>query len=319
MKHSSKVRAETKSVSPQTLEALAQFRGELISFLKGKDTLVDAISCALLASGHLLLEDVPGVGKTTLIKAVSKLLGLEMKRVQCTSDLLPSDILGVEVYQSGNQEFVFHAGPIFSNILLVDELNRASPRTQSALLEAMGEGFVTIDRKTHPLPKPFIVFAAQNPADHVGTYPLPESQLDRFAAKLHLDYPSDEKEKDIFALAKLNPLGSITSGLLDASTLEVLQNQVEQVFISERVAHYVKRFVDETRKHEALRLGISTRGGILWLRMARARAVLFGRDYVIPDDLMVLAPICLSHRVLSQSGGDGAQIIEKLLSTIDVE
>jgi MoxR-like ATPase len=306
-------------VDPLTAESLSRFRKELIQFLRGKDSLVDAIVCALLSSGHLLLEDVPGVGKTTLIKAVAKLLGMEMKRIQCTSDLLPSDILGVEVYQTGSQEFVFHPGAIFSNILLVDELNRASPRTQSALLEAMGEGFVTIDRKTYPLPKPFIVFAAQNPADHIGTYPLPESQLDRFSAKLHLNYPSDDKEKEIFALSALNPLDQLGLAVLTENSLTVLQNAMEHVFISDRVAAYVKRFADSTRKHEALRLGISTRGGILWLRMSKARALLQGRDYVIPDDLINLASLCLSHRVLPQQGGDGTHVVESLLSSVPIE
>jgi MoxR-like ATPase len=306
-------------LDPSTIESLSRFRHELIEFLKGKDLLVDAIACALISSGHLLLEDVPGVGKTTLIKAISKLIGIEMKRIQCTSDLLPSDILGVEVYQSAAEQFVFHPGAIFSNILLVDELNRASPRTQSALLEAMGEGFVTIDRKTYALPTPFIVFAAQNPADHIGTYPLPESQLDRFSAKLHLNYPSEQKEKEIFVMSALNPLNQLSQGLLSIEAIERLQTSLEAVFISDRIAGYVKRFVDATRKHESLRLGNSTRGGILWLRMAKARAILFGRDYVIPDDLIALANLCLSHRVMPQHGGDASHVIEALLSSVAID
>jgi len=197
---------ESLIVRPETRAALHQFRSEVLHFLAGKEALVDAILSAILSSGHILLEDVPGVGKTTLIKAVAKLMGCEMKRVQCTSDLLPSDIIGVEVYNTQEHEFVFHKGPIFTNIILADELNRASPRTQSALLEAMGEGFVTVERKTYPLPKPFIVFASQNPSHHIGTYPLPESQLDRFSVKLSLNYPSQNKEIEIFAVSSLDPL-----------------------------------------------------------------------------------------------------------------
>jgi len=306
-------------VTAAQLANLQKFRENLGKLLRGKEEVVEGILSALLASGHILLEDVPGVGKTTLIKAVSQLLGLDMKRIQCTSDLLPSDIIGVEVFDQQRQEFKFHEGPLFSNIILADELNRASPRTQSALLEAMGEGFVTVDRKTYPLPRPFFVFASQNPSDHVGTYPLPESQLDRFAIKIQLNYPSEEKEMEIFQLSQRDPLAFLPTGVLTLAELEALQTTVESVHISDRVAAYVKRFVDATRKHESLKLGISTRGGVSWLRLARARAVLSRRDYVTPDDLIFLAPQCLSHRVITQAGNDGAHVIQNLLNTIDVD
>lgn len=309
----------TLALSSETFQALETFRKELSGFVKGKEALVDSMTCAILSSGHVLLEDIPGVGKTTLIKAISRLLGLQMRRVQCTSDLLPSDIIGVEVFSSATQSFEFHKGPLFSNIVLADELNRASPRTQSALLEAMGEGFVTVDRHTYELPKPFILFAAQNPSDHIGTYPIPESQLDRFSVKLRLDYPSEEKERDIFMKSVLNPVASLPENCLSKNELEKIQSQLETVYIADRVAAYAKRFIDATRQHESIKRGVSTRGGVIWLRIARARAILFGRDYVTPDDLLATGSACLSHRVITHTGNDANHVIEHLLNTIEIE
>lgn len=306
-------------VTSQTHQALESFRKELSGFVKGKDALVDAMMCAILSSGHVLIEDIPGVGKTTTIKAISRLLGLEMRRVQCTSDLLPSDIIGVEVFHAASQSFEFHKGPLFSNIVLADELNRASPRTQSALLEAMGEGFVTVDRHTYELPKPFILFAAQNPSDHIGTYPLPESQMDRFSVKLRLEYPSEEKEREIFKKSVIDPVAVLTANVLSRNDLDKLQNALEAVFISDRIADYAKRFINATRHHEALKRGVSTRGGVIWLRVARARALMYGRDYVTPDDLLALGTACLSHRVITHTGNDSHHVVEHLLNTIDIE
>ena len=306
-------------LTSDVMSSLTKFRNELISFVKDKEALVDAMLCAILSSGHVLIEDVPGVGKTTVIKAISKLLGLEMRRIQCTSDLLPSDIIGVEVFSSSTQSFEFHKGPIFSNIVLADELNRASPRTQSALLEAMGEGFVTVDRHTYELPRPFILFAAQNPSDHIGTYPLPESQLDRFSVKLRLDYPSEQKEREIFRISALDPVGPLKATGLTQASLEQLQGLVETIFISDRVADYTKRFINSTRQHDAIKRGVSTRGGVIWLRVARARAMLNSRDYVTPDDLLAVGTYCLSHRVITHTGNDAQHVIQHLLNTIDIE
>lgn len=301
------------------LASLSRMRESLAALLRGKEPIVEAMLCAVLSSNHVLLEDVPGVGKTTIIKAIARLLGLEMRRIQCTSDLLPSDIIGVQIFNSVTQEFVFHKGPLFSHVVLSDELNRASPRTQSALLEAMGEGFVTVDRNTFPLPRPFLLFAAQNPSDHLGTYPLPESQLDRFGVKLVLDYPTPVKEKEIFNLASADPLRDLPEGVLSSEQLERLQAAADAVYISDRIADYVKRFVDATRAQPTLKRGVSTRGGVTWLRIARARAVLHSRDYLTPDDLIALAPSCLSHRVVPQSGNDPKQVIERLLNVVDIE
>ncbi len=309
----------SSKLSSEIVNGLTRFRSELVQFARDKEPFVDAIICAILSSGHVLIEDVPGVGKTTVIKAISRLLGLEMRRVQCTSDLLPSDIIGVEVFNSSTQSFDFHRGPIFSNIVLADELNRASPRTQSALLEGMGEGCVTVDRQTYELPKPFFLFASQNPSDHIGTYPLPESQLDRFSVKLKLDYPSEEKETDIFQKAVLDPLQTIASEVLSRDTLLQLQAAVESVFISDRVAQYTKRFINATRNHEGIKRGVSTRGGVIWLRVARSRAILYGRDYVTPDDLIQAGDACLSHRVIPHTGNDAHHLIQQLLNTVDIE
>jgi len=309
-----------RKLRPDAVGSLEQLRDGLRQFLVGKEELADIILCGVLASGHLLFEDIPGIGKTTLIKALAKLLGLQISRVQCTSDLLPSDILGVEVFSARQEEFVFHPGPIFSNFLLVDELNRTSPRTQSALLEAMAEGVITINRKQYPLPQPFMVFATQNPSDYLGTYALPESQLDRFTAKVRLWYPVDAQERKIFGAASLNPLDALPSAELGGHAVIEMQKAAEKIQVSERVVDYVKQVIDRTRNHEALKQGISTRGGVIWLRMARARALLYGRDYLIPDDLLALAGPCLSHRLLSRSSGsDNALILDSILKSIDVE
>lgn len=299
-------------------EQLEELHRHLSELLRGKEAAVEAILSALLSRGHILLEDVPGVGKTTVVKALAKLLGLEMKRIQCTSDLLPSDIIGVEVYDSVKQKFEFHAGPIFANLVLADELNRTSPRTQSALLEAMGEGRVTVDRVTHHLPQPFVFFATQNPNEHLGTYPLPESQLDRFAVKLSLNYPQEEKEKEIFSRSMLDPLQNVPEGVLSPTAFQRLQTAVEAVHLSEAVINYVSRVADRTRTHPMLRRGISTRGGIAWLRVAKGRAYLAGRDYVIPDDLIAVGTLALAHRVVAQPGNDPHRIIEATLNAVDV-
>ncbi len=315
MKAQSKVPASNES----QLTSLKQLRKSLGDVLAGKEEVASHMLCALLCSGHVLFEDVPGVGKTTLIKTLSRLLGMEMARIQCTSDLLPSDILGVEVFNHENQGFVFHRGPIFSQLVFVDELNRCSPRTQSALLEAMGEGVVTLNRNSYALPKPFIVFATQNPSEFVGTYPLPESQLDRFSAKIHLDYPSAERERSIFQKSSADPLSDVAAIPGTRVALGELQGLVEATHVSDRVADYAKRVVDATRNHPALRLGVSTRGGVSWVRMAKAHALLEGRDFVTPDDLFALSRVCLLHRLVSRSGADALPALQEVLSSTPIE
>ena len=306
-----------KSLSDATT-SLKRLRAELQRLVDDKGEVTTVTLCALLAGGHILLEDVPGVGKTTFIKSLGKLLGLSIARVQFTSDLLPSDIIGVEVYDQASLQFVFHQGPVFTQILLADELNRASPRTQSALLEAMSEGRVTIDRQTHVLPQPFIVFAAQNPVESIGTYELPESQLDRFAAKLHMGYPSERRELEIFQAARRDPLVDVPSNVMDEQSLQRLSSLLDTIHISDQIARYVKRFIDRSRTESRLRLGISTRGGVLWLRMAKALAVLCDREFVTPDDLQTLALPCLAHRVLAQADAHATEVIRSLLTQVDI-
>ena len=312
-------RSQSLAAHHRALTALKQLADELRRHVDDKGKVADVMLCALLAQGHVLLEDVPGVGKTTFIKALAKLLGLGMTRVQFTSDLLPADVLGVEVYDNDQKSFVFHPGPIFTQVLLADELNRASPRTQSALLEAMAEGCVTIDHKTYPLPQPFIVFAAQNPTESVGTYELPESQLDRFSAKLKMGYPSEQRELDILRAAVRDPLASVPAGVMQLAELKQLQDLVETVHISERVASYAKRLIDQSRTSGGLRVGVSTRGGVIWMRMARAYALYQQRDFVTPDDLQALAVPCLAHRVVAQPTTSAEAAIGDLLIKVDVQ
>ncbi len=306
-------KVSSDDISPSIYQELKSLQTSLQDFAGEKRDLVDVSICALLSSGHVLLEDVPGVGKSTYIKALAKMIGLNMTRVQCTSDLLPSDIVGVEVYEPDSKSFAFHKGPIFTDILFVDELNRASPRTQSALLEAMGEGQVTVDRKTYVLAKPFIVFASQNPFESLGTFALPESQLDRFSAKITVGYPTNDRETAIFMQSKIDPTAAINAPILSVPSLKVLADAVETVHVSPAIAEYVKRIVDSSRVAKAVRVGVSTRGGIVWIRMAKALALLNHRTYIIPDDLQRIAVMCLSHRIVPQSSNNSEDIINELL------
>ncbi len=308
----------TETVTGEASIQLAKLRKALTELVDDKGEVTNVTLCALLSGGHLLLEDVPGVGKTTFIKALGKMLGFSFARVQFTSDLLPADILGVEVYDQSKHQFVFHRGPIFTHILLADELNRASPRTQSALLEAMSEGFVTIDHQSHELPSPFMVFATQNPVHSIGTYDLPESQLDRFAAKLHMGYPSIKRELEILQAAKKDPLLDIPPGMISPSALKDLHAQLEKIHVAAAVAQYVKRVVDASRTHPKIRLGVSTRGGVLWLRMAKGLALLNGKSFVTPDDLQSLAIPCLAHRLITHTDTKADAVVRGLLSEVDV-
>jgi MoxR-like ATPase len=306
-------------ISNQVFDSLKLLRKQMELLVPEKPMVCTVSLCAILAQGHVLLEDVPGIGKTTFIKSIAKMLGLDFKRVQFTNDVLPSDVIGVDVYNQETQKFQFHRGPIFTQIVLADELNRASPRTQSALLEAMGEGSVTIEGRSQPLPKPFVVFATQNPNESIGTYPLPESQLDRFAAKIRLDYPSKSKEIEILRVATMDPLASVPEKLLENGELLRTQAALDGVFVADRVLSIAKRVIDASRHAESIKLGISTRGGVSWLRMAKARALTEGRDYVIPDDLLYLATSSLSHRIIPRAGLDGNEAIKNIIAQVDID
>ncbi len=277
---------------------MSRVRENLSLVIHGKEEKLELVVLALTAGGHILIEDIPGVGKTTLARAIAKTVAGEFNRIQFTPDLLPTDITGNNIFDKDNHCFVFKKGPVFANILLGDEINRASPRTQSALLEAMSEEQVTVDGESHSLPKPFIVIATQNPIDYHGTYPLPEAQLDRFMLQIDLGYPPQQKEKElVINRTSLDPITAIDP-VLSLGDFQNLRSLVDQVRIEESVSDYLLRIVLETRSHRQLRLGVSTRGALLYGRIARARALMQGRDYVIPEDVKELAAYVLSHRIL---------------------
>src|SRR5262249_23418601 len=265
--------------------------------LVGKPEVIRLAVIGLLARGHLLIEDVPGVGKTTLAAALARSIGGGFQRIQFTSDMLPSDILGVMVYQADRGDFVFKPGPLFTNVVLADEINRTTPKTQSSLLEAMNEAQVSLDHSTHPLPRPFMVLATQNPLEYEGTHALPESQLDRFLLRIRIGYPGPADEKAILrgggALAP-----EALSPVLEAAEVLGLQEQADRVRARDSVLDYLMALVSATRTSPQLRLGVSPRGALSLLRAARARALSDGRDFLVPDDLKILAVPALAHRVL---------------------
>lgn len=293
--------ATMASESDSTLD---QLRTALEAVLEGKPEAVDLSLTCLLARGHLLIEDVPGVGKTTLARGLAKAVGGELRRIQFTSDLLPSDVLGVSVFDQRSSSFTFKQGAIFGNVLLADEINRASPRTQSALLEAMNEGQVSVDGQTLPLPEPFFVIATQNPDDFAGTYPLPESQLDRFMMRIHIGYPPSQVEQRLLLTPNADRVGECPH-VLDPQGLVKLQREVERVRLDPSLATYLHALVSATRNAPSIAVGGSPRASLNLARAARARAKLRGRDYCIADDVHELATPVLAHRVRLAAQADG--------------
>ena len=282
--------------SPAPLaELLAGVIAETGRFVLGKEPQIRLALCSLLAEGHLLIEDIPGIGKTTLAKALAGVLGLDFRRIQCTSDMLPGDILGVSVFEQKSASFSFHPGPIFTRILLADEINRTTPKTQSALLEAMEERQVSLEGATRPLPAPFFVIATQNPLEQAGTYPLPESQLDRFLFRLTLGYPDREAERQLLS-GDSEPVADITP-LLDADRVLQLQRRARGVHLSAHLVGYVQDLLEVSRHSGRFAFGLSPRAGLALLRAARAWAVLAGRDWVLPEDVQQVLPHVAGHRL----------------------
>jgi MoxR-like ATPase len=285
-------------VTDTVLERLERLHTSIVRVIRGKAEIVDALIAALLARGHVLLEDVPGVGKTTLAQALARSLDLEFHRIQFTSDTLPSDIIGISVYRQQQGEFEFLPGPLFSNVVLADEINRAAPRTQSALLEAMSEHAVTVEKTRHLLVEPFFVVATQNPVESTGTYPLPESQLDRFLMRLSMGYPGRDEERELLRSSGAEPQLEQLAPVLDGNEVLEMQRLVPEVHLSDLLLDYLLDVVEATRIHEALALGVSTRGCLAWQRSAQALALVRGRGFVIPDDLQDTAESVLAHRLL---------------------
>jgi MoxR-like ATPase len=310
-----------------SLEPLDRLVDEVETVFHGKREVVRLALAALLARGHILFEDVPGVGKTTLAHALARTLGLGFRRIQFTSDLLPSDVLGVSIYNPQTTRFETRPGPIFTNVVLADEINRAPPRTQSGLLQAMQEGHVTIDDETHELPRPFLVMATQNPLEHHGTYPLPESQIDRFLMRLTIGYPGEEAERRILMeSASLEPLLDRLEPVLTLPQLLHLQDEVERVHAEDALVDYLMDIVRHTRTGSSFRIGVSPRGAIALFRAARAHALTDGRTFLVPDDVRRVVVPCLAHRLLpagsaaatSEAHIQSATLLEKILDEVEV-
>lgn len=305
----------TSAAITALLEAIAQV-------YIGQPRVIEMILIALLADGHILLEDVPGVGKTTLARALAASIEGRFARVQFTPDLLPSDVIGTMVYRPTDGEFLWKPGPVFANIVLADEINRTNPRTQSALLEAMGEGQVTIEGQARILPKPFMVLATQNPIDFEGTYPLPESQLDRFLLKVRLGYPDAEAEKRVLRDQRLrHPLDAVAP-IVNAEAIVALQQARREVHVSEAVLDYLIAIAQETRREDALAVGVSPRGSLALQRCAQARALIRGRDFVEPDDIKGLAPAVFGHRLIfknpqSRPGERAEALLRSILGRVE--
>jgi len=301
-------------------KALQQAQEQVNALVLGKTAEVRLAFVALLSGGHLLIEDLPGLGKTTLAHAMASTLGLQFQRVQFTSDLLPADVLGVSIYEAESRGFRFHPGPVFSNVLLADEINRAPPRTQSALLEAMAEQQVTIDGTTHALPDPFFVIATQNPVDMSGTFPLPDSQLDRFLLRLTLGYPDAGAERALLAGASRREMIAQTLPSLAEQDIRDLRVAVEQVHASDALADYVQRLLARSRQQPGVRVGLSPRAGIALLRAARAHALLAGREHVLPDDVQALFVAVAGHRLVAEAeASSGTALAGTILHGVQVD
>lgn len=302
---------------------IEQIVANIETVMIGKRDVVELSLVALLAEGHVLLEDVPGVGKTMMVRALAKSVNASFRRIQFTPDLLPSDVTGVSIYNPKEMEFQFRPGPLMGNIILADEINRTSPKTQSALLEGLEEASVTIDGITHKLHKPFFVMATQNPIEYEGTYPLPEAQLDRFLLKMKMGYPEIEEEVEILNRAQVNPPIEGLSPVIDLEELRSLQKETKNVFVDDTIKRYIVDIVQCTREHGSVFLGASPRGSIALMKAGQAYAYMYGRDYILPDDIQYLAPFVLAHRIILKSetkfeGITAEEVVNRVMARIPV-
>ena len=301
-------------------QALDRAQQQINALVLGKPQEVRLALVALLAGGHALIEDLPGLGKTTLAHALAATVGLDFQRIQFTSDLLPADVLGVSVYEAGSRQFQFHPGPVFTQVLLADEINRAPPRTQSALLEAMAEQQVTLDGSTHRLPDPFFVIATQNPVDLSGTFPLPDSQLDRFLLRFSLGYPNAESERALLTGTDRRELIAQAMPVLADGDVQALRRAAEQVHASEALVGYVQALLARSRQQPGVRVGLSPRAGLALLRAARAYALLLGRNHVLPEDVQALFIAVAGHRLSGEAeAGSGAALAKAVLHAVPVD
>jgi MoxR-like ATPase len=313
-----------KDITEPVNEPVRKILDQLGKAIVGKQQVIEKLLMCLLSEGHVLIEDYPGLGKTLIAKSFAKTLGLQFKRIQFTSDLLPADITGTFVFDRNESQFIFRKGPIFGNVILADEVNRAPPRTQSALLEAMQERQVTVEDVTYQLPRPFMVIATQNPIEYEGTYPLPEAQVDRFLAKISVGYPVAEEEFNIAKERNLRKADDVELEVVaDASTILEMKAEVENVHVDDALINYMVEIVRKTRVHKDVEIGASPRGTLALLKLSKASAWLHGRDYVLPDDVKQIAVEALSHRIILKPeqmlrGGKSAAVINSIISELPV-